>query len=220
MLSRRLAWHRRSLLSLFSRTTMLYSCVFAALIASTSALLVAPLQSQCSPAAAATQMSLSRRAVIATLPLAALPLAAHAGAESLAADESSLEAEESMIKKTDAKLNKERNLAFQDEIALEKAQDDYVEALKKNDQKAVDALKVKIKALKADYASNENQVLALRAEEAKEIEVEASLKSKVKADEVAELELEDKEMLQAEVAELKKNVDSEAGFNVLKILGF
>jgi len=125
-----------------------------------------------------------------------------------------------MIKKTDAKLNKERNLAFQDEIALEKAQDDYVEALKKNDQKAVDALKVKIKALKADYASNENQVLALRAEEAKEIEVEASLKSKVKADEVAELELEDKEMLQAEVAELKKNVDSEAGFNVLKILGF
>merc|ERR1719502_1698712 len=97
-----------------------------------------------------------------------------------------------MIKKTDAKLNSERNIAFQDEIAIEKAEDTYVELLKKGDKKGADAVAEKIRALKADYKKNEKQVLALMDEESKEIAVEGKLEAKVKADKEELLKQEDK----------------------------
>jgi len=183
-------------------------CLLAASIANISALLVAPLQVQYAPAAAAMQMSLSRRALLSTVPLAAMPLSAHAA---LVNDYDELKKDTDAIKRTDAELAKERKLAFEDEIALERAQDDYVEALKKNDNKAADAIATKIKALKADYAKQESQVVALTAEETKEVAAEKTLQAKVKVDEADELQLEDKELMAEEVAALKTNVDT-SGF--------
>lgn len=154
---------------------------------------------------------------MATFPLAALPLSAYA---SLVSDKTDLAVESLTIKETDDKLNKERNLAFQDEIAIEKANDAYVEALKRGDKKEVEALKLKIQALTADYEKQEKQVIALGAKEAAEVEKEEKLKGQVKNDEEVELKLEDKEIIEAEEALIEKNVGEDAFSKVKNILGF
>jgi len=183
----------------------------ASLIGASSSmgLVMAPLQAH--SAAAPVHMSMSRRAVISTLPFAAaLPFPALAvSLKELVTDEKELASEEAVLKSTDAKLKGERNIAFQEEIALTKANDAYLEALKSGDKKKAAELSAKIKTLQAKYAADEQQVLALTKEEANEVALEKKTLAKVKKEELDELKQETDEMLVAEVANLENNVGAE-----------
>jgi len=154
---------------------------------------------------------MSRRAVISTLPFAAaLPFPALAvSLKELVTDEKELASEEAVLKSTDAKLKGERDIAFKEEIALTKANEAYLEALKSGDKKKAAELSAKIKTLQAKYAADEQQVLALTKEEANEVALEKKTLAKVKKEELDELKQETDEMLVAEVANLENNVGAE-----------
>lgn len=158
-------------------------------------------------------MSVDRRAVLVGALSAMAPLAAHA---SLAGDKAELSKEDADIKALDDTIKKERNLAFTDEVELAKANDAYLEALKKGNKKLAGELQAKIKALQAKYAEDEKAVLALQAEESEEIAVEEQTKKKVAADIKAELAVEDKEIIEAEEAVLKAEVGADTANFVSK----
>jgi len=89
---------------------MLYTMLLALCFVSASALKLPAVTTP--PAQVSAQMS--RRAVLAgALAVTASPLAASA---SLVGDKATLQAEEEEVKKLDAEINKERSMAFADEV--------------------------------------------------------------------------------------------------------
>jgi len=164
--------------------------------------------------ASAVQMSLSRRAVAAGALAAAVPMAAFADTGALAtlkSDLSKLEADEEVVKALDQVLNKERKLAFEDEVLLQKKTDAFLKALQKDDAAGVAAIKLEIKEIQARYDAEEKKVLALTAEETKAVDVENKLAAKVKVDMSAELAEEDKALIKAEIAE----AEDDEGINIV-----
>ena len=72
------------------------------------------------------------------------------------------------------------------------------------------SLKAEIQAIEVRYAKEEKQLLALQAEETKEVEEEKKLLAKVKADEKTELAAESKALLDEEILATEEAVDSGA----------
>lgn len=128
--------------------------------------------------------------------------------DQLKADESLLEADQAIVKAIDETLKKERNLAFADEKAISKKTDEWLAALSKGDDKKAAVLKSEIQVITQRYAEEEKIVKELTAEEAKDVEAEKKLLAKVKAEEKTELDTESKELVEAEEAEMAKNLDA------------
>lgn len=163
----------------------------------------------------AVKMSLqSRRAVLAGA-IAAVPLAASA---SFTSDKAELAKEDAEIAALDSEIKKERNLAFQDELALSKTNDEILAALKKGDKKKAEELRAKLKVLEARYSAEEKEVQLLTGEESKELALEKQTKAKVAADAKAELALENRELIEGEEAALKATVGAETANVISKYL--
>merc|ERR1712087_28829 len=99
----------------------------------------------------------------------------------LQADKAELAKEEAVVKSLDIAIKKERELAFSDQIALNKASDAYFRALKSGDKKLASELRTKIKALESKYDVEEKLVKDLTAKEEKEVQVENFQRNKVKS---------------------------------------
>lgn len=147
----------------------------------------------------------SRRAVVAGAGAWALTcLEAHA---SFQADKEELLREEDAVKTIDALLKKARSSSFYDEIAIQKKTDSWLESLKTDDTALQAKLQAEIKALEADYAVNEKRVMDLTAKEGTEVVKEEKLRVKVKQDLAAESAAENKQLLEAEIAETKAQIE-------------
>lgn len=173
-----------------------------------SALVMTPASSPftCDVKTTTVQMSVSRRAVLAGTLSAAVPLSASAGFADLFTDKKKLDEEEAVIKALDSTLQKERKLAFSEELEIGRTNDAVLEALRKGDTKLTKELQTKIRDLEAQYASEEKKILALQDEEEKESKEEKALLAKVKADEKEELKEETKEIIEAEEAATKAEI--------------
>merc|ERR1712039_1136559 len=101
-----------------------------------------------------------------------------------------LQKEDEAISALDSQINKERSVAFQDELALEKTNNEILAALKKGDKKKTAELRAKLKVLEAKYLAEEKEVKLLQGEEDKEVAIEKETKAKVAADLKAELDVE------------------------------
>lgn len=153
------------------------------------------------PSAAAVSMSLSpmdRRAALSGAATALFALAQNAHAATLAADEDELKSEKGVLAAADEALAKAGSKELADEIALKKAQDAVLAAMKKGDDAEVKKLQAKVKALMVQEAADEKTKLALASEVKKDAAQVKAFSSKVRKEEADEVALETKEILQAE----------------------
>jgi len=178
----------------------LTSAVASALVATPMS---APFQSQLPSSSVHMSVHGSRRAVLAGAVAAAVPLVVSAKA-SLQTDEKVLVEEEKALKALDAEIKKDRKLAFEDEIALSKANDAYLEALKKGDKKKAGELRAQIKEIQGRYLAEENLVKSLESEETTLVAAEQEQSAKIKADLKIEKAEEAKELLEVQQAALAK----------------
>lgn len=139
--------------------------------------------------------------------------------EILTDDRKALEQDKEVVKSLDAMLNKERKLAFDDEVLLSKKTEAFLKALQKGDDAAVAALKAEIKVIQARYDAEEKEIIAIKEKETKAVEVEQALLAKVKSDEKTELAEEETADLKAEIEATEAAVSSESASFLAKIFG-
>jgi len=144
---------------------------------------------------------LSRRAAIAAVLTAAVPLAASAG---FLNDFKNLEKEKAVIAKEDKEINALRAESFKDELQIAKDDELRVKAISKGDVKLAKQLAGEEKALKADEAAVVKKEKSLIKDESVQVAVERSLLKKVEQEKKAQ-EAQDKAR---EAAKVRKEADA------------
>jgi len=141
-----------------------------------------------------------------TAPLSAFAAAKKPAPKTLAeeelADESALEKEESSIKSLEGEINKERATRFSTELKRKKLEEERDDAFVSGDKAKAKELAQQVVKLKEEEAKLSKQIIAMTAEDSKEVEAEKKLKVKVQKDKAAL----DKEGDAEEIAEESQEV--------------
>lgn len=172
----------------------------------------------------AVSMSLSpmdRRAALSTGASALLTLGAQAAyalnpLDSLNADKAEESTEAAALGAADEALKKADAKELSDEIALKKAQDAVMDAMQKGDKAKVAELQAKVRELVESEKADEAAKIKLAEEVRKDSALLRATKDKLKKDEAAEADVETKEMLKEEEAELKKVIGDDTSSVVTK----
>lgn len=125
---------------------------------------------------------------------------------SLAKDQAEAATDAAVLNAADEALKKIDTKELYDEIAVQKAQDAVLEAMKTGDKKKVAELEAKVKQLLAAEKADEATKIKLASEVRKDASALQAATAKVQKDTAVELAKEDKALLVTEEAELEKVV--------------